>query len=421
MRAGETLLRIAPEMACVGMYVSGFEGSWFKHPFWRARFVIEDEAVLEKIRASGIDALLIDTTLGVAPQQGDSGSASASPEAAADPAPTAAPSSRPPADPEVQRAQSILSQGKALVKGLFQDARLGKLVITDDVASLVDDIARSVERNQATLINMARLKSKDEYTYLHSVAVCALMINFARQLQMPEAQVHEMGVAGLLHDVGKMAMPPDILNKAARLTDSEFAEVKRHPFSGHELLMKSGNVPAVALDVALHHHERVDGAGYPLGLKGADISVAARMGAICDIYDALTSDRCYKQAWTPAEAITRMESWQGHCDPDLLFTFMQSLAIFPPGLLVRLRSNRLAVVLPNGRRGSRTQARAFFDARAREFLPAQDILIAGGMDGDQVVSREEPAHWPFPDWRRLHRDLMEGRYQPATADNRHCA
>ena len=117
----------------------------------------------------------------------------------------------------------------------------------------------------------------------------------------------------------------------------------------------------------------------------------------------------------------RMESWQGHCDPALLFTFMQSVAIFPPGLLVRLRSNRLAVILPNGRRGSRAMARAFFDARAREFLPARDVFITGGMDGDQVVSREEPAQWPFPDWRRLHDELMAGRYQPAAAVNLHCA
>lgn len=404
-------------MACVGMYVSGFEGSWFKHPFWRARFLIKDERVLARIRASGIDALLIDTALGVAPARAGAGPIPSEKGDQAEPSAT----DRPLSDPEVQRARTILSQGQALVRGLFHDARLGKLVVTDDVASLVEDIARSVERSQATLINMARLKSKDEYTYLHSVAVCALMINFARQLQMDEARVHEMGVAGLLHDVGKMAMPADILNKAARLTDSEFAEVKRHPLSGHELLVTSGNVPAVALDVALHHHERVDGAGYPFGLKGSDISVAARMGAICDIYDALTSDRCYKQAWTPAEAIMRMESWQGHCDPALLFTFMQSVAIFPPGLLVRLRSNRLAVILPNGRRGSRAMARAFFDARAREFLPARDVFITGGMDGDQVVSREEPAHWPFPDWRRLHDELMAGRYQPAAAVNLHCA
>ncbi|WP_293984985.1 HD-GYP domain-containing protein [Sphingobium sp.] len=403
------------------MYISGFEGSWFRHPFWRAGFLIEDEATLEKIRSSDVRAVIIDTRRGIAaPAEAP---AAAQPQAPSEPDsrildfPAARPGQT--ADAELERARSILHEGKALVTGLFNDARLGKLTVTQDVVALVSDIALSVERNHATLINMARLKSRDEYTYLHSMAVCALMINFARHLQMPEAQVHEMGVAGLLHDVGKMAMPPEILNKAGRLTSQEFAEMQRHPLAGRELLATCDNVPPAALDVALHHHERVDGAGYPFGLMGPDISIAARMGAICDIYDALTSDRCYKDAWTPTEAITRMASWQGHCDPGLLFTFMQSLAIFPPGLLVRLRSNRLAVVLPNGRRGSRAMARAFFDARARDFLPAQDVSITGDLNGDRVIGREEPAHWPFPDWVRLHADLMDGKYNLQAVMQRH--
>lgn len=403
------------------MYVSGFEGSWFRHPFWRAGFLIEDEVTLEKIRSSDVRAVIIDTNCGISVPSDEPKTATTEASPEHDPCIVEMPITRPgrTADAEVERARSILRQGKALVTGLFSDARLGKLTVTQDVLALVSDISRSVERNHVTLINMARLKSRDEYTYLHSVAVCALMINFARHLQMPEAQVHEMGVAGLLHDVGKMAMPPEILNKAGRLTSQEFAEIQRHPLAGRELLATCDNVPPAALDVALHHHERVDGAGYPFGLMGPDLSIAARMGAICDIYDALTSDRCYKDAWTPAEAITRMASWQGHCDPDLLFTFMQSLAIFPPGLLVRLRSNRLAVVLPNGRRGSRATARAFFDARARDFLPAEDVSITGDLNGDQVIGREEPAHWPFPDWVRLHADLMDGKYSLQTQMQRH--
>ncbi len=409
--------RIVPSQAMIGMYVCSFEGSWLHHPFWRAKFLIEDDATLDKIRASAVDAIVIDTAKGAAPAE-ESPSELTSTE---DKAPQIVPASPriSARDPEIDRARALIRQGKTLVEGLFEDARMGRLAVTQDVAALVDEIARSVERSQATLINMARLKSKDEYTYLHSVAVCALMINFARQLQMSEAQVQELGMAGLLHDVGKMAMPPEILNKAGRLTDAEFEEIKRHPLSGKALLEGSGNVPPVALDVALHHHEKVDGSGYPFGFKGSDISIAARMGAICDIYDALTSDRCYKAAWSPAEAITRMSEWKGHLDPDLLFTFKQSVSIFPPGMLVRLRSNRLAVILPNGRRGSRASARTFFDARGREFLGVEDVLISGDLNADQVVSREEPSHWPFPDWVKLQNDLMAGRYrQPANGNRR---
>lgn len=413
------LLRIAPVQATIGMFVCGFEGSWFKHPFWRARFIIEDDDTLERIQSSTIDALIIDTAKGV-PLLAQAASADEM-QARIETKRAERESARQAVDPEIERARHILEHGKAMVTRLFEDARLGKLAVTQDVHDLVDQIALSVERNQATLINMARLKNKDEYTYLHSVAVCALMINFARQLNKPETEVQQLGVAGLLHDVGKMAIPPDILNKAGRLTDEEFAAVKAHPRHGHELLKMSGNVPDVALDVALHHHEKVDGSGYPFGLRSAELSVAARMGAICDIYDALTSHRCYKPAWTPSEAITRMSNWKGHLDPALLFAFKQSIGIFPPGLLVRLRSNRLAVILPNGRRGSRPMARTFFDARARLFLPAHDVQLKEGTDGDQVVSREEPSHWPFPDWIRLKTGLMEGRYQPPCPGESHAA
>lgn len=413
--------RIVPSQATIGMYVCSFEGSWLHHPFWRARFLIEDEDTLEKIRSSAIDALIIDGAKGVAAPTQVSGRTEPVGAGEVHQIPVPRRSAGADSDPEVERARSVLRRGKTLVARLFDDARLGRLVLTQDVAALVDEITRSVERSQTTLINMARLKTKDEYTYLHSVAVCALMINFARQLQMPEGQVHELGIGGLMHDVGKMAMPPEILNKEGRLTDAEFSEIKRHPLSGRDLLTGSGNVPAIAIDIALHHHEKVDGSGYPFGLSGSQISVAAKMGAICDIYDALTSDRCYKAAWTPAEAIMRMTQWKGHLDPDLLFTFQQSVGIFPPGLLVRLRSNRLAVILPNGRRGSRATARTFFDARAREFLGVEDVRISGGPTADQVVSREEPAHWPFPDWLKLHGDLMTGRYRQPVPRNRRTA
>lgn len=411
---------IVPSQATIGMYICGFKGAWLHHPFWRARFLIQDDVTLEKIRSSTVDAVIIDDEKGVGlPIVASDSDAPCSPGEDAQIITLPRPTQRTAiGDPEIERARSVLRHGKKLVMGLFEDARMGRLNVTGDVAALVNDIALSVERNQATLINMARLKTKDEYTYLHSVAVCALMINFARQLQMPEAQVHEMGVAGLLHDVGKMAMPAEILNKSGRLTHDEFEQIKRHPVSGNELLLGSGNIPAVALDVALHHHEKVDGSGYPFGLEGTQISLAARMGAICDIYDALTSNRCYKAAWTPSEAITKMTSWTGHLDPDLLFTFAQSVAIFPPGLLVRLRSNRLAVILPNGMRGSRAMARTFFDARAKEALPVEDVMIAGGLNGDHVVSREEPSHWPFPNWAHMHAELMAGRYKMQDAAKR---
>ena len=147
-----------------------------------------------------------------------------------------------------------------------------------------------------------RLKTKDDYTYLHSVAVCALMLVLGRQMGLEGEALRSVGGAGLLHDVGKMAIADEVLNKPGRLTDSEFDLIKTHPVRGWEILQASEIGDATVLDVCRHHHERVDGSGYPDRIQGEALTLFARMGAVCDVYDAVTSDRAYKQGWEPAEA-----------------------------------------------------------------------------------------------------------------------
>ncbi|MDC6684580.1 HD-GYP domain-containing protein, partial [Leclercia adecarboxylata] len=156
----------------------------------------------------------------------------------------------------------------------------------------------------------------------------------------------DAGLAGLLHDIGKIAIPPEVLNKPGALTDAEFRHVIVHPQAGHDILTGDSSMRDIALDVFLHHHERMDGTGYPHKLAGEGISLFARMGAICDVYDAVTSDRPYKKAWEAAYAVQRMVEWRGnHFDPMVFNAFVKSVGIYPVGSLVRLRSGRLAVVM----------------------------------------------------------------------------
>jgi putative nucleotidyltransferase with HDIG domain len=204
---------------------------------------------------------------------------------------------------------------------MFNEARLGKAVDTERCLPIVDEVAGSVARNPAAFMSLARLKNKDDYTYMHSVAVCALMVGLARQLGLNEEQTREAGLAGLLHDIGKMAMPLEILNKAGSLTDAEFDVIRSHPERGYEMLKGSEGVTEGALDVALHHHEKMDGTGYPHALAGDKLSLLARMGAVCDVYDAITSSRPYKAAWDPAGSIQRMAQWQGHFDSNVFSAF----------------------------------------------------------------------------------------------------
>ena len=134
---------------------------------------------------------------------------------------------------------------------------------------------------------------------MHSVAVCALMIALGKQMGMSKAQVAEAGMAGLLHDLGKAVMPVDILNKPGKLTEDEFSIMKSHSVKGYEILLEGGQAKPSALDVTLHHHEKINGLGYPHNLVGENISVFARMAAICDVYDAITSSRPYKEGGSP--------------------------------------------------------------------------------------------------------------------------
>lgn len=323
------LKRVPPDQVRLGMYVEGFEGSWFDHPFWRSAFRIETEADLARIRACSADAVLVDLAR--------SATAAPAPVPARAPAPRARSLPRPlpirPPKPdgpcteaeEIGRAMKLLARSRGTVTRMFADARLGKAVNPRRAAKLVEEITASVLRNRSALIGVVRLKSRHEYTYLHSVAVCALMINLAREIGLDGSLFHEIGMAGLLHDLGKMAIPVAVLDKPGRLTDDEFVTIRSHPERGAEFLRDTKGVPAVALDVCLHHHEKYDGTGYPHGLSAEAISLYARMGAICDVYDAVTSDRAYKDAWSPEDAIARMRSWEGHFDPQLLEAFVRSL------------------------------------------------------------------------------------------------
>lgn len=398
------------------MFIVRLEGSWFRHPFWRVRFLLETPEDLTRLLDSDVSGVIIDEAKGLGlpwPAAAPPDTAPAAVFAAKPKPPVArAPQSSRPLERETTYAQEkakaaqLVSKSKKVMRHVFDAARLGKAVRCSDVIGVVDEISASIQRNRLALVNVSRLKSKDEYTCLHSVAVCALMVALARQLKVSEFQVRDLGLAGLLHDVGKMSVPSLILNKPGGLSDEEFAIVQSHPEIGFQLLQESEGIPEIALDVCRHHHEKIDGTGYPERLQAKDISLAARMGAICDVYDALTSNRAYKDAWTPLGAISAMDSWDGQFDRELLFKFMQCVSVYPVGMLVRLRSNRLALTLDNGRRTSRPRVRAFYSTVERELTKPVDLEIADSFTADQIVEREDPALWGLPDLTVLRQSYL---------------
>lgn len=403
------LKKITSSELMLGMYIERLGRSWLENPFWKRSFLLESPADLERIRAARLNEVWIDTGRGLAPPEPVA--VAAPPVAATDAAGTeaAVPAVSIPVAPvapalsreaEMAHARRLLERTRQAVQTMFDEARMGKALAVGQAYELVDDIASSVLRGGGLLLGLARLKTADNYTYMHSVAVCALMTALARELELAPEQVRSAGLAGLLHDIGKMAVPSAILNKPGSLSDAEFSSVRTHPAAGHRMLLEVDEIDPVALDVCLHHHEKLDGSGYPKGLRGEEISLYARMGAICDVYDAITSNRPYKQGWCPAESLRRMAAWRGgHLDATLFAAFVKCLGIYPLGTLVRLQSERLAVVVGQaaGKTLTSPTVRVFFSIRAGTCIAPCVIDLAAPGCQERIISTESAAQWGLLD------------------------
>jgi putative nucleotidyltransferase with HDIG domain len=382
----------------LGMYVHKLDASWWKHPFLRGSFLLTDAADIATMIECGIKEVWIDPAKEeVVPPPQPAAPPGGSSEA---PTPHIIPpvekSRRPVAmEVEVAHAKRICLAAKGQVIDMFHSARLGRAVDPAAALPLVDEIAGSIERHPAALLSVARLKTHDDYTYLHSVAVSGLMLSLARELGLDERQTRAAGLGGLMHDLGKASMPLDVLNKPGKLTEGEFAVVKRHPQDGAEMLRAGGADPEV-VDVAWHHQEKIDGSGYPDGLSGDALSLLSRMAAICDVYDAVTSDRAYKKSWDPSIAMRQMAKWEGHFDKRIFNAFVKTVGIYPVGSLVKLASQRLAVVVAPGVESLLTpKVRVFFSARSNEPVTLETVDLAASWCRDKIAGPEDPAKWGF--------------------------
>lgn len=387
----------------LGMFVHRLGGNWLDHPFWKSRFELRDAADLARLRASGVKHCVIDTARGLdvlAPSATIEPCAATVPSAAAvPPEPADTPPPRTRLEDEAAVAARLRAQARQSIVSLHEQARLGRAIDVAGCAPLVEQIAASMERNAGAMLSMVRLKTHDDYTYLHSVAVCTLMVVLARQLGLDEAQVREAGLAGLLHDMGKALIPLQVLNKPGKLSAEEYALVQQHPRLGHDLLLEAGSAAAGALDVCLHHHEQPDGRGYPEGLAGAGLSLLARMSAVCDVYDAITSNRPYKAGWAPADSIALMAEWTraGKFDAEVFRAFVDSIGIYPAGSLVRLHSQRLAVVFEhNAQAPLAPRVKVFYSIRSQMTLPTETLDLAAPGCRERIVARESNERWRFP-------------------------
>lgn len=379
------LKRIPMTELRLGMYVHELCDLQAQQHFLSKSFLLRHEGDLQRIRETGVGWLSIDLSRSVL----------LAPEQTAHPRPQV-PQGPVPLSEEVQSALALCRRAKAVVTRLITDVRMGRIAEVAEIRDLVAEVSDSLSRHPDALLGMARLKGADEYTYLHSLAVCALMIGLARQLALPDKLVREAGMAGLLLDIGKLDIPNAILSKTGTLSEEELAVIRSHPANGARLLGLNNQFSERILDVCLHHHERYDGSGYPDKLAGSQISLFARMAAICDEYDAMTSERPHQPGQGPAESIGRMAGWVGAFDEKVFHAFVKCVGIYPVGSLVRLQSGNLGVVVEQNPTSLLTpKVRVFFSAQRK--VPIEQRLIDLSMADEQerIVGRECARHWGF--------------------------
>jgi HD-GYP domain-containing protein (c-di-GMP phosphodiesterase class II) len=392
----------------VGMYIHDLSCDWMTHPFVRNRFLITSHDEIRKILNAGIHDVVIDSAKGLDVQDAPTlAEAQAATEREIVEIVAKAPvQTKVSLGEEMQRAVQIRHQASTLVRTVMQDARLGKAIELDQVQPVVQNITESILRNPGALVGLLRIKNKDDYTFLHSVSVCTLLVAFCRSRNMPADITQQAGLGGLLHDTGKALVPDAILNKPGPLTDEEFAIIKKHPVDGYNILKQTPEIGPIPLDITLHHHERRDGSGYPSKQANEEISELAQMAAIVDVYDAITADRCYHKGMSAAAALRKIYEWSKfHFNPTYAQEFMRCVGIYPVGTMVLLESGRLGVVVePHETNLLAPKVNVFFHTKKNVYIKPETVDLSRGLGfggGDKIVGHESPSKWNVDPMRFL--------------------
>ena len=374
------LKKIQTSQLQAGMYVHAFDSHWIDHPFFRSRFLIKDNETIQKLKDAGIDQVVIDTEKGKgceAPASVDEIQATLEETYHGAGGKREKATKQVGAADELKNARVIFQEATQIIHRLMDDVRLGKQVELEHIEHITEKIVNSVFRNKDALISLTRIKHRDKYTFMHSVSVSGLMATFARDQGLPRETIEQVTMGGLLHDVGKMLIPANILNKPDKLSDEEFDIIKLHVDMGYAILSKTSGLKKEAMDVVTMHHEHFDGNGYPYGLRGEQISDIGQMAMIVDVYDALTSVRCYKDAWEPAFTLKKLLEWSGtQFKKEMVESFIRCLGIYPVGSLVQLQSGLVGIVMEQNENDLlRPDLRIIYNSRFEKYVQVKDIKL----------------------------------------------
>jgi HD-GYP domain-containing protein (c-di-GMP phosphodiesterase class II) len=395
----------------VGMTIVDLNTQWWNHQFIRSRVDVTDKEILVRLRALGDDHVVFVAKASVAQAAALTAAAEKAtpveatcvePEIEAKPAAPRAKTQiarvRAPLENELDRAKRVMARARRAIEDAMRAGRAGEIKNLGEIKGVAEEMVESTTRNPGALQTLVLLKTTDDYTFTHCVAVGAFMIGLGRTMGLSDLALKHAGTAGLLHDVGKAGIEDSILNKPGKLTDEEFKAIKLHPQVGEQLLREAGYTDEESLDVVRHHHERMDGRGYPDGLQHSQISQLARMGAVADVYDAVTSQRVYHRAISPTAALQMLmkASKEGHFDQGVVNAFIQTIGLYPNGSLVKLQSGKLAVVKEQGPEGTLNTpvVRVFFSLTSNMPVVPYDVRLS--QSSDKIVAFADPSSYGLP-------------------------
>lgn len=403
------LKRITTDEVQLGMFIYKLEGNWFSHPFWKRRFLLEDQAMLEQLRESDVSGVVIDTERGRDAALAERSSRRpVNPErpvivhaaqqfqhSPVQPQPRfPRPAAVLPIAREFGRAKRAAGDAMRVLSKTFIEVRLGKTIRAHEVEPVLDAVYASIQRNLYAFNGLLRCQNDNESIYRHSLAVSALMIAMAKHMKFSPLDVRDAGMAGLLMDVGVGQLPVDLV-----ATGGDYALLRpdlreQHVVLGYTFLKAAGDIPEQVLRVILHHHERLDGSGYPQGLSGPAIEPLSRMAAICDAYDTMIAG---PERLDPAEAILSLQGQADLFDAAILARFVETVGVYPIGSFVRLRSQRLAMVVdedPND--SARPTVRTFWSLPLGKRLKGETIELANCYGEDAIEGVADLAGLDLP-------------------------
>lgn len=329
----------------VGMFVVDAGLSWMDYPYlYQEEGEIESQERIDAILAEGFEEIFVDPSRGSYAGLEDEEPLEDSLLQDADDL-ARIPARKVSFKEEMGRARRLYTDSLQFAREFLHGARMGYLVDYSKSEKLVESVIDSVMRNDDAIVSLTKLRDFDEYSYTHSINVAVLAVAFGKNLGLSHKMLRALGSAGIFHDLGKAKIPEAILNKPGKLTEEEFEIMKSHPQKGFELLAQQGGAGEDVLLGVLQHHEKHNGRGYPDAASGDEVSVLARIIAVADVYDALTSERVYKKGMLPYKALSLMYSMRGEdFHTGYVERFIKSMGIYPVGSFVRLSSREYAVV-----------------------------------------------------------------------------